>query len=189
MSFIVIPKILWGISFAALLLCAASDLKERIIPDELALGVALSGLLLCLAIRPGQIGVTLAAAALVFLALGVLCHYDAIGGGDAKLMTATTFLVPPGDIGDLLAGIALAGGLLSCLYLGAGYMIGSAFSGGAGDATGRNAKGSVAEWVRVEGIRIASRKQVPYAVAILGGVIWYSVARESLPCSAMSCLF
>ncbi len=188
MSFVVIPNILWTISLAALLLSAATDLKERIIPNELVLVIALSGLLLCLAMRPGQIGISLMASALVFLALGVLCHYGALAGGDVKLMAAVTLLVPPGSIGDLLIGIALAGGLLSGLYLGASYMVRNACSG-SGDVPPENAVSSVAEWARVESIRIASRKQVPYAVAILGGVIWY-FARERFPCSsAMPCLF
>lgn len=188
MSFAIIPKVLWMISLAALLLSAATDLKERIIPNELVIVIALSGLLLCLTMRPGQIGVSLVAAALVFLAAGVLCRYQAIAGGDVKLMAAVTLLVPPGSVGELMAGIALAGGLLSCLYLGASYMVRSACSG-SGNRLTDNAVSSVGEWARVESIRIASRKQVPYAVAIFGGVIWY-VTRENLTCySAMPCLF
>ena len=188
MSFMIIPKILWMISLAALLVSAATDLKERIIPNELVVVIALSGVLLCLTMRPAQIWLSLVAAPLVFLALGLLCRYGAIAGGDVKLMAAATLLVPPGSIGELLARIALAGGFLSCLYLGASYMIRSAPSSRS-DAVPENALSGVAEWARVESIRIASRKQVPYAVAILGGVIWY-VARESLPCSsAMSCSF
>jgi len=182
------PKILWITSLAALIASAATDLKDRIIPNELVAVIALAGLLLCLAMRPGQIGISLLATALVFLALGVLCHYGAIAGGDVKLMAAVTLLVPPGSIGELLIGIALAGGLLSGLYLGASYMVRKA-CGGSCDAIPENAVSSVAEWARVESIRIASRKQVPYAVAILGGVIWY-VVRERFSCSSeMPCLF
>ena len=188
MSFVIIPKILWTVSLIALFLSAANDLKERIIPNELVLVIALSGLFLCLTMRPGQICLSLVAGALVFLALGVLCRCEAIAGGDAKLMTAVTLLIPPGDIGALLMGIALAGGVLSCVYLGASYMVRNS-CGASGDALPGSAVSSVAEWARVETIRIASRKQVPYAIAILGGVIWY-VSRESLSCSsAMPCLF
>jgi prepilin peptidase CpaA len=187
MSFVIIPKILWMISFSALLLSAATDLKKRIIPNELVIVIALSGLLLCLTMRPAQICISLMAAGLVFLAMGVLCRYGALAGGDVKLMAAVTLLVPPGGVGELMAGIALAGGLLSCLYLGASYMVRSARSG-LGNPSPDNAVSSVGEWARVESIRIASRKQIPYAVAILGGVTWY-VAREDLTCSAMSCLF
>jgi prepilin peptidase CpaA len=188
MSFMIMPEILWITSLAALVASAATDLKERIIPNELVVVIALAGLLLCLAMRPGQIGISLLGAALVFLAVGVLCHYGAIAGGDVKLMAAVTLLVPPGSIVELLTRIALAGGLLSGLYLVASYMVRNPCSGSC-DATPDNGASSVAEWARVESIRIASRKQVPYAVAILGGVIWY-VARERFPCSSeMSCLF
>ncbi len=175
MTFVIIPKILWAISLAALLLSAATDLKQRIIPNELVLVVALSGLLLGLAMRPGQVCISLVVAALIFLMLGFLCRYGVLGGGDVKLMAAVTLLVPPGGIADLLIGIALAGGLLSCFYLGASYFARDALAGSCEPAGER--------------VRVASRTEAPYAVAILGGVIWY-VARESFPCSsAMSCLF
>jgi len=188
MSFMIIPKILWMISLAALLVSAGTDIKGRLIPNELVVVIALSGLLICLTMRPGQICLSLVAAALVFLALGVLCRYEALAGGDVKLMAAVTFLVPPNSVGELLARIALAGGLLSCLYLGASYMIRSAYSSSC-DAVPENAVSSVGAWARLESARIASRKQVPYAVAILGGVIWY-VAKENFPCSsAMPRLF
>jgi prepilin peptidase CpaA len=188
MSFVIIPKILWAISLIAICLSAANDLRERIIPNELVLVIALSGLLLCLTMRPGQICLSLLAAALVFLVLGVLCHYEVIAGGDAKLIAAVTLLVPPANIGELLVGIALAGGVLSCVYLGASYVVRNPCSA-SGEAPPGNAVSSVAEWARVESIRIASRKQVPYAISILGGVIWY-VSRGSLPCfSGMPCLF
>jgi prepilin peptidase CpaA len=188
MSFVIIPKILWMISLAALLLSAVTDLKERIIPNELVIVIALSGLLLCLTMRPGQICISLVTAALVFLAMGVLCRYQALAGGDVKLMAAVTLLVPPGGVGELMAGIALAGGLLSCLYICASYMVRNACSA-SGNRPPDNAVSSVGEWARVESIRIASRKQVPYAVAILGGVIWY-VTRENPTCySEMPCLF
>ena len=176
MSSVILPEILWTISLAALLLSAATDLKERIIPNELVAAIALSGLLLCLAMRPGQVCLSLLAAGLIFLALGILCRYGAIAGGDVKLMSAVTLLVPPDGVGELLVWIALAGGFLSSLYLGASYMIAGA---GAGDAVPRGAA-SDATWASRESARVASRKQVPYAIAIFGGVIWY-VATESFP--------
>ncbi len=186
MSFVIIPKIIWTISLAALLVSAATDLKQRIIPNELVVVIALSGLLLGLAMRPGQICISLVVAALVFLTLGVLCRYGALGGGDVKLMAAVTLLVPPGGIGDLLIEIALAGGLLTCLYLGAHYLARNALAGSCEPAGER---GSFVERRGLARVSITQRKQVPYAVAILGGVIWY-FARESLSCSSeMSCLF
>lgn len=186
MTFVIIPKILWAISLATLLLSAATDLKQRIIPNELVVVIALCGLLLGLAMRPGQVGISLVVAAAVFLILGFLCRYGVLGGGDVKLMAAVTLLVPPGGIGNLLIGIALAGGLLSCFYLGASYFARDALAGSCEPA---GEIGSFIERPEIVHVRAKSREEVPYAVAILGGVIWY-VARESFPCSsAMSCLF
>ncbi len=185
MVLVIVTKILWATSLAALLLSAATDLKQRIIPNELVVVIALSGLLTGLAMRPGQIGVSLVVAALVFLTLGFLCRYGVLGGGDVKLTAAVTLLVPPGGIGDLLIKIALAGGLLSCFYLGASYFVRNALAGSCEPA---GEGGSFAGGPEVARVRVTSRKEAPYAVAILGGVIWY-VASESFPCSAMSCLF
>ncbi len=186
MTFVIIPKILWAIGLAALLLSAATDLKHRIIPNELVLLTALCGLLLGFSMRPGQVCISLVVAALVFLMLGLLCRYGVLGGGDVKMVAAVTLLVPPGGVGELLIGIALAGGLLSCFYLGAGYFARDALAAScepAGEA------GEFRERPEVARVRVASRQEVPYAVAILGGVIWY-IARETFSCSsATSCLF
>lgn len=218
MSFMIIPKILWMTSVAALVASAATDLKERIIPNELAAAIAIAGLLISLFVRPDQIGASLAAAALVFVVLGVLCRYGVLGGGDVKLMAAVTLLVPPGDVGDLLTRIALAGGLLSSFYLGASYIIRPDSCDGSAGAVntlvqpeassppfaahspriscirikellvrlirgksyrrsqhlGQHFRWSVlADWARLESVRIGSRKEMPYAVAILGGMVWY----------------
>ncbi len=187
MSLAVIQPIVWTIVFAALLGGAVTDLKEQIIPDELVISIALSGLILCLAERPGQVWLSLIAAALVFLGFGLLCRYGMIGGGDVKLIAAVTLLVPPSEIGKLLTAIAFAGGILSCVYLAASFILRSVPL----ENVSHEADGGAAlfRWFRLESARIASRKQVPYAIAILGGVIW-RIAGESPPCfSAISSLF
>jgi prepilin peptidase CpaA len=183
----VIQTILWTTVFAGLFWAAATDLKERIIPDEIVVLTALSGLILCLAMHPGQVWLSLAVAAVVFLGFAFLCRYGMIGGGDVKLVAAVTLLVPPHEVGKLLIEIALAGGLLSCVYLGASFMLRSAPLRSA--ALESYGGASLSGWLRLESARIASRKQVPYAIAILGGVSWH-IAGESLKCfSATSCLF
>ena len=125
MSLTFIQAVLWTIVLAGLFWGAVTDLKERIIPDELAILIALAGLILCLAARPGQLWLSLIAAFVVFLGSGLLCRYGMIGGGDVKLMAAVVLLVPPHEIGELLIAIALAGGVLSSVYLGASLMLGS----------------------------------------------------------------
>jgi prepilin peptidase CpaA len=185
MSLAVIQPIVWTIVFAALLWAAATDLKERIIPDELTILIAVSGLVLCLAARPGQIWLSLLAAFAVFFGLGLLCRYGMVGGGDVKLIAAVSLLFPAHETGQLLIAIALAGGLLSFFYLGASVIIKSlSLENVSLEADGGAA---LSRWFRLESARIASRKQVPYAIAILGGVIWH-VAGDSKCFSAMSCL-
>ena len=108
---------------AVLTASAGTDLKERRIPNELAAAVAAVGLVQGLALRPGQVWLSLLVAFVVFCGLGVLSHYRIIGGGDLKLISAVTLLVPPERVGQLLIEIALAGGVLACIYLLAGYAL------------------------------------------------------------------
>ncbi|MGA7323860.1 MAG: A24 family peptidase [Rhodomicrobium sp.] len=103
----------WAVSIAALFASAVTDLRERIIPNTIPLIIAACGLALSLQGGPWRIGMNVAAAITVFLALGFLAHYGFIGGGDVKLISAVTLLVPPERIGPLLIEIAIAGGLLS----------------------------------------------------------------------------
>ena len=116
-------------------------------------------------------------ALVVFCGLGVLSHYRIIGGGDLKLISAVTLLVPPERVGQLLIEIALAGGVLSCVYLVARYALRSlsATPSLAADAAGPEA--GFALIIRTERDRIAAGGPLPYALAVLGGVLIY-VTRE-----------
>jgi prepilin peptidase CpaA len=184
---ITLQAILLIIVFSGLFWAVVTDLRERIIPDEIVILTALSGLILRLAAHPAQVWVSLAAAAAVFLGFAFLCRYGMLGGGDVKLVAAVTLLVPPQEVGRLLMEIALAGGLLSCVYLCASFLLRSAPQSSA--SLEAHGGATLSGWFRLESARIASRKQVPYAIAIVGGFGWHS-AGESLKCfSAMSCLF
>ena len=102
----------------------------------------------------GQLWIGLLAALCVFFVLGVLAHYNAIGGGDVKLIAATCLLVPPDRIPLLLIEIALAGGVLSCLYLAGGLLLRrqpALYRRPAGTAK----PGTFRKWLRREGSRIA----------------------------------
>ncbi len=182
-----LQAILLTIVFAGLFWAAAMDIKERIIPDEIVILTALSGLILCFAMRPGETGLRLAAAAAVFLGFALLCRYGMVGGGDVKLLAAVSLLVPPHDLGKLLIEIALAGGLLSCVYLAASFMLGSVPLRSA--ALESHGGAPLSRWLRLESARIASRKQVPYAIAIFAGVSWHFAGGSPKCFSAMSCLF
>ncbi len=165
---------------------AASDLRARIIPDAFAILIALCGLAMALRHGAGTLWIALLAAACVFLALGALAHYNIIGGGDVKLIAAVCLLVPPDRIPLLLVEIALAGGVLSCIYLALGFLL--RFKPALYRALpGAPRPGAFRKWLRREGARIARGYPMPYALAVLGGVTVHLV-RELPPCfSAMSC--
>ena len=139
-------------------------------------------------LRPGAGApwVPLLAAGGVFLILGTLAHYNFIGGGDVKLIAAVCLLVPPDGIPLLLIEIALAGGVLSCIYLAGGFLLRLTPSlyRVSPDFVHRSA---FRKWLRREEVRMARGYPMPYAVAILGGVTVH-LMRELAPCfSATSC--
>lgn len=179
----------WAVCLAALVASAWTDLKDRIIPNEYVGIVAVAGVVATLSIRPEQAPFSLLAAVLVLVGLGVLSHFRLLGGGDAKLISALVLMVPPGDTGRLLIAIALAGGLLSCVYLFARVAVGrrsvpkSSAAVATAPETGRNSGG----WLSNECARVAAGGPMPYALAILGGVAGY-IAGELTRClSASSC--
>ena len=94
MSFLLpIYMISWPAAFILLGISARTDLKDRIIPNELVVAIAAIGVAQALLARPGLVWLSLLAAAIVFCGLGILSHYKIIGGGDTKLISAVTFLV------------------------------------------------------------------------------------------------
>jgi prepilin peptidase CpaA len=178
---------LWAVALIALAASAWTDLKHRIIPDELVGLTAASGLGLSLALRPDDTWIGMLAAALILFGLGTLAHCGLIGGGDVKLISAATLLVPPGHIGALLLLIALSGGFLSGAYLVARAMLRRSHAGGPtpGDDDALEAGG----WFSNECARIAAGGPMPYALAILGGVAG-TIAGELPQClSAGFCSF
>jgi Flp pilus assembly protein protease CpaA len=65
MNMLTISAIPWAASFAALALSAAADLRARIIPNRYSILIALCGLALQLKLAPGQMWISLLAAASV----------------------------------------------------------------------------------------------------------------------------
>lgn len=162
--------------FAALVtlaVAAACDLKDRIIPDALVLTVLFAG---------GALRLTAATVSwltpiiglLVFLAMSFQAARNIVGGGDAKMMTAVTFLFPPQIVPVTLVMIALAGGILSGAYLAAGCALRS-----------RGVRAAVvpprAGLLRVEAARAVAGAPLPFGFAIFAGVA-VTVLLETLPC-------
>src|SRR5207237_10193720 len=103
---------------AVLVVAAYGDIRRRLIPNELAIAIAILGLArMIIAGEPGAALWTLAAAAVVLL-MGFLCFWRGwVGGGDAKLLPAVVLLVGYRDVSDLLLIMSLAGGLLTLLVV------------------------------------------------------------------------
>ncbi len=181
MVLVLANMVFWAASLIALVVSAAVDLKDRIIPNELVLVVAASGLALGFVSRPGQVGLSLLGAVVVFLGLGTLAHFKKIGGGDAKLIGATMLLVPPDCIVVLLVEIALAGGVLSVVYLAASHTLKRVPVCQVGVVSDPRAASGFGRFLRRERARIAAGEAMPYALAVLGGVTGY-VGNEVLRC-------
>ncbi|WP_315764075.1 MULTISPECIES: A24 family peptidase [unclassified Bradyrhizobium] len=155
---------------------AAIDLKDRVIPNELVVAIAVIGVIQGLALRPGAFWLSLLVAIIVFFGLWIFAHFKIIGGGDLKLISAATLLVPPDRVGQLLIDIVLAGGGLSCVYLAARYGLKRlpAPRPAAAEAAPSARTSGFVRAIKAERIRIGGGYPMPYAVAVLGGVIIYS---------------
>jgi prepilin peptidase CpaA len=186
MSLSLIQTLPWTASLLALAGSAVTDLRKRMIPDEFSTLIAVCGLAMALRLGSGQAWIALLAALCVFFFLGVLAHYNAIGGGDVKLIAACCLLVPPDSIPLLLAEIALAGGVLSGAYLAGGWLLRRSPRTRLEPASASQPN-AFRKWLRREGSRIARGYPVPYALAVFGGVAVHLI-RELPPCfSATSC--
>jgi prepilin peptidase CpaA len=120
------PTIAWlpeVLILACLSVAVATDLASRIIPNRLVLLVLCASIVLRLLSAPNPPWLGLLGPIAVLLALGLLASRDLVGWGDAKLITAVSVAVPPDRLLTLLFAIALAGGLLSCLYLAARFLL------------------------------------------------------------------
>ncbi len=186
MSEPLIQALPWTASLLALAGSAVTDLRKRIIPDEFSTLIAVCGLVMALRFGAGQAGIAVLAALCVFLFLGVLAHYNTIGGGDVKLIAATCLLVQPDRIPLLLAEIALAGGVLSGAYLAGGWLF-RRWPRTRREPADAGQPGAFRKWLRRERSRMAKGYPVPYALAVLGGVAVHLI-RELPSCFyATSC--
>lgn len=197
MSLYLIRIGLWGIAIALLVAATRFDLRERIIPNWLVALIGASGLLLGLVTRQEWIWISLLAAVAVFVGLGFLAHFRLIGGGDVKLISAVTLLVPPERIGLLLLAISLVGGVISSCYLAAFYVftrphmrnphLHNPHTHKMRRATTAYRFSKLPHLFQSERTRILKATSVPYGAAVLGGVAIVTVS-EIIKCfSATSC--
>ena len=104
-----------GLASALLGYAALSDVATRRIPNWVSALVALLGV--ALRLQDGQLALSLAVAVSAFGGLYLLWTRGWVGGGDVKLLAATTLLASPGQVLNLLLAVSFAGGLLSAIYL------------------------------------------------------------------------
>jgi prepilin peptidase CpaA len=187
MSLILIRAFLWAACLLLLAAGAATDLRDRIIPNEAVILIAIGGFALGLISRSGSAWISLLASVVLFGALWTLVYRDFLGGGDAKLIAAVTLLVPPDRIGLLLMEIALAGGVLSVAYLAAYGVLRRTPVSQCGALSAACPTSGFDRFLISERARIVTGQSVPYALAVLGGVCIY-VASECYRCLfATSC--
>lgn len=104
-------------AIAALLSIAAwRDVATRLVPDSLSIAIAVLGL----ALQIGTLGAlplgSIAAAALVFVALLALCMCGVLGGADVKLAAALCLALPPASVPGFIFVTTLVGGLMGLAY-------------------------------------------------------------------------
>lgn len=165
----------WFGELIGLSLAAATDVRQRIIPNHLVLLLAANGIVLRLADRAGwhAVAVSIITAAGVLVLLGQAVRLGAIGGGDAKLIAAVTLLVAPRDVPGLLIAIAIAGGLVSCLY----FAVRRATQRQSPAGMARPSHGcALHRALCMERDRIAAGEPMPYALAVFIGTIWYGAS-------------
>lgn len=166
---------------------AAVDLTRRLIPNELVIAVAGVGLAYGVAQRPDKIWLSLGAALIVFCALAALAYRKFLGGGDMKLISAVSLAVSPNRVGELLIDIALAGGVLSCVYFAAHWFLNSRKPSGPVALDAAPPSAGIAKYVEIERARIASGDSMPYALAIFGGVMSFNAGELFRCVYATSC--
>ena len=160
--------LLEGAGLLGLVMASFTDLRSRIIPNPLVLGVIVAGGAARIVTDGALSWISLGVALAIFVPLALLAHRDMIGGGDAKMIAAATFLVEPVHVPQLLAAIVLSGGVLAAGWwlarkvrpLASGHKPVAAGSGADASAPA-SSTGSTPS---------ADHEQLPYAVAILAGV-------------------
>lgn len=164
---------MWSANLAAaaivglLVFAALADVAARIIPDGIAIGVAVLGLIVRVTEGglPG-VAVSIAAAVVVLMVLAILHRCGLMGGGDVKLAAATVLGLPLDWIYRFFIVTALAGGVIALVHLALRAAIHTAPRPPPRGAS-LPLRALTAEWWR-----IARRGSLPYGVAIACGGIW-----------------
>jgi prepilin peptidase CpaA len=164
------------IAFSLVIAC---DLKQQIVPNRMVIVVASAGVILRLISEPALIWINLLVAALTLFMLARLVAFDLVGGGDAKLIAATTLLTNAESVPFLLFQIVMAGGILCVSYLAARLAEPMAFP--VKPHAIKNV-GTTLHDIRFSlpaRLRRALSEPVPYSLAIAMGAAYHAVTRAA----------
>ena len=153
-----------GIFAAASLLmwAAVGDVARRVVPNWLSLALASVGVLLRFC--GGTLPASLFAAFIVFVLAAFCWRRGLMGGGDVKLLAASSLLVSPWLVPTLVLLIALAGGVLGLAYCVMRLLL---------PAPSRvRPRAMLARILRIERHRIHRGFSLPYASAIAAGGVF-----------------
>ncbi len=166
-AFLALPA--YSFAFAAMAIAAVIDVRQRIIPDRCVLIVAGAGAALRILNFDGaSLLFSLGIAFGVLVLLGQLARLNIVGGGDAKLIAASSLLFAPNAVPFAIAAIALAGGLVAIAYL-------------LREAACRVRPADLQRQAAVA----AHRDSLPYGVAILLGTLVVTVLEVFRQCSTV----
>jgi prepilin peptidase CpaA len=157
-------------------LVAVNDILYRKIPDTFPILISFIGLGMLVINGDWLEGFTTFGLAVVtFLVLALLCMAGKLGGGDVKLLAASVLLVGASSFFDFLLLTALAGGVLSLVYIAAFLILKVLPASPAAAATSVSSRKTLITRIhllwRIERRRILRRSSIPYGVAISGGSI------------------
>jgi len=151
------------IAGAAVMLAAAShDFATRTVPNWMALTLAAIGL--CARTLDGHFISGMLVGIAVFVAAAFCWRRGWMGGGDAKLLSAASLVVPPHLVIPFIVAMSLAGGVLALIYLAAQRLLPQPRY-----IASRNL---LARVVRAECWRVHRGCPLPYACAIGAGFLF-----------------
>ena len=116
----VLANLLVAILAAMLIVVAAGDLRNRLIPNWLNLAIALTAIpfwwLSGYALWP-DIAIQIGLAAGLFMFFAIIFHLGMMGGGDVKLLAVLGLWLPLASMVKLLVIMSIAGGVLTLVML------------------------------------------------------------------------
>lgn len=154
------------VMFAPLAIAGWSDVLTRRVPDWTAGLLAVLGIVVRVAEGPRSLGMSVAAAVVLFAILLIVYARNAIGGGDVKLATAIALGLTPLATLHFVIATAMAGGLIGVFYL--------ILRRNGGRLPAPSGAGLPARLWAIERWR-ARRRGIPYAVAIAAGAAYVLV--------------